>query len=221
MAGIGHERALALECLLEAGEHLVQGRARAGRSRRPPSVPAASRRARPSDRGGPPAHPLDRAQRGGGDPVARQGGEQQRDRPADQQQRGEALRARRCGPPASCRPPRSAPRPRFAAEWRAAGPGCCPPPRTLSRSTRSSPASRAASSAGVSSGSALRARRGIDDAPVRRPAPAQSSRPARRAACHPIGWRLESDSVTSAVTESARERRPSSIDLSSSDSMRR
>jgi hypothetical protein len=91
VARVGDERALALERRLEPAEHRVQGRAEAadlvvgGRDRE------AGARIAALDRGRTRAHALDGAQRGGGRPIPRQRGEQQRDRAAREQQRAEAV----------------------------------------------------------------------------------------------------------------------------------
>ena len=90
MAGVRHERPLALERRLDAVEHRVERRAQ------PPDLVVGGRHGQPRSRLGrldlrrAGAHALDRPERRGGGAVARERGEQQRDRPADQQQRAEA-----------------------------------------------------------------------------------------------------------------------------------
>ena len=105
VAGVGDERALALERLLEPREHLVERRPEAADL----VVGRADRQARARlvgpDRGGAAAHPLDRAQRGGGRPVAGQRREQQRDRPADRAAGRRGCAARRRGRRSRCRRP--------------------------------------------------------------------------------------------------------------------
>ena len=90
VAGVGHEPALALKRLLQAGEHLVQRLAEAadlvlrGRQRQPLAAALQGDPLRPL------AHRLDRREAGGGEPVADPGCEQDRDRNADQERPDEA-----------------------------------------------------------------------------------------------------------------------------------
>ena len=90
VAGVGDERALARERDLQAAEHRVERVAQAR------DLVARRRHGQPAlglagQLGGAPAHPLDGPQRGGGDGVAGQRGDQQRERAADRQQRVQAL----------------------------------------------------------------------------------------------------------------------------------
>jgi hypothetical protein len=86
VAGIRYERALPFECLLETLEHVVQCLPEApdlvvgGRDREALAVLLRRNRLRP------PTHPFDRSQRGGDGAVAGQAGEQERRRPAEQQE---------------------------------------------------------------------------------------------------------------------------------------
>jgi hypothetical protein len=85
VARVGDEVALAAEGGLQAAEHLVQGLAQ------PLDLVPRLRHREPlarglrGDRRRPPPHPLDRAQRGAGEQVARRGGQDERDRTGDQQ----------------------------------------------------------------------------------------------------------------------------------------
>ncbi len=89
VAGVVDEAALALERRLEPGERLVEGLAQ------PPELVGRRRDRQPlagvgrGDRRRAPPHRLDGAQRGRGRAVAGERGQQQGDRAADQQQRGE------------------------------------------------------------------------------------------------------------------------------------
>jgi hypothetical protein len=94
VAGVGDERALAGERRVQPGQHPVERDAEpgdlvlGGRHRQPPLGLAGGQLRRA------PAHPLDRAQRRGGDRVAGERGDQQRQRAADGEQGVQPLERR-------------------------------------------------------------------------------------------------------------------------------